>query len=147
MKYTRERATLAGGRLKWTIKKAIESRIKNVGQRLFNRNGNAEPAADQKRIDAAVKALREYVPKVYPGSVTLFRASKQPAGYNNDRDLGWEKLAAGGVAVYEIPGYHGSIVMEPRVRVLAEQLRNCLRHAHESSISFSHDATTQRRTS
>ena len=131
IKYAQEKAALARGRLKWTIKKAIERRT--------------EPAADQKRIDAAVKALREYVPKVYPGSITLFRASKQPAGYNNDRDLGWEKLAAGGVTVHEIPGYHGSIVMEPRVRVLAEQLRSCLFHALDSS--YSDDGTTERRTS
>ena len=131
IKYAQEKAALASGRLKWTIKKAIERRT--------------EPAEDQKRIDAAVKALREYVPKVYPGSITLFRASKQPAGYNNDRDLGWEKLAAGGVTVHEIPGYHGSIVMEPRVRVLAEQLRSCLFHALDSS--YSDDGTTERRTS
>jgi thioesterase domain-containing protein len=61
--------------------------------------------------------------------VTLFRASRQRAGYNNDRDLGWGKLAAGGVESHEIPGYHGSIVMEPRVRILAEQLRACLSRA------------------
>ncbi|HKR13097.1 MAG TPA: amino acid adenylation domain-containing protein [Pyrinomonadaceae bacterium] len=115
VKYAREKATLVTGRMIWTIKKAIDKRF----------SGNSEPAEDQKRIDAAIKALREYAPKVYPGYVTLFRASKHPAGYNHDGDLGWEKFAAG-VVVHEIPGYHGSIVMEPRVRVLAEQLRACL---------------------
>jgi amino acid adenylation domain-containing protein len=132
IKYAREKAALVRRRLKSTIKKAIESRIKKVAPKWSQSNGNAEPAAGQKRVDAAIKALREYVPEVYPGHVTLFRATKQPAGYNNDRDLGWVKLAAGGIAIHEIPGYHGSIVMEPRVRVLAERLQACLRRAHGS---------------
>jgi amino acid adenylation domain-containing protein len=70
-----------------------------------------------------------YMPRVYPGRVTLFRTSKQPAGYDDDPHLGWEGLAAGGLEVYEIPGYYGSILFEPHVRVLAELLRACLHKA------------------
>jgi amino acid adenylation domain-containing protein len=134
LKYTRQKAVLVGGRIKWTIRKAVESKIKKVVHTRARSNGNSESAENQKRIDTAINALREYVPGVYPGHVTLFRASKQPAGYNTDRDLGWEKLAAGGVRVHEIPGYHGSIVMEPRVRILAERLRACLFQPQESTF-------------
>jgi thioesterase domain-containing protein/acyl carrier protein len=134
VKYAREKAVVAGDRLIWTIRKAFNSRLKKIAHRWSRTNGNLE-SADQKRIETAIKALREYVPGVYPGYVTLFRASKQPAGYNTDRDLGWERLAAGGVEVHEIPGYHGSIVMEPRVRILAEQLRACLVEAQNSAFT------------
>ncbi|HEU4432688.1 MAG TPA: thioesterase domain-containing protein, partial [Pyrinomonadaceae bacterium] len=135
VKYTREKAVMVGDRMKWTIRKAVESRLKKVAHTWARSNGNSESAENQKRIDTAIKALREYVPGVYPGRVTLFRASKQPAGYNTDRDLGWEKLAAGGVEVHEIPGYHGSIVMEPRVRILAERLQACLFQSQESTFT------------
>jgi amino acid adenylation domain-containing protein len=132
VKYAREKAELVSSRMKWTIRKAVESRVNKLVHGTPS-NGNSDSDANQKRIDTAIRALREYVPDIYPGHVTLFRASKQPAGYNTDRDLGWEKLAAGGVAVHEIPGYHGSIVMEPRVRILAEQLRAYLFQSQEST--------------
>lgn len=119
--------------MKWTIKKGIASKVKKIANKLSHSNGSSEAPESQQRIDAAIKALRAYVPRVYPGYVTLFRASKQAAGYSNDRELGWGMLAAGGVRVHEIPGYHGSIVMEPRVRILAERLRACLSEAETSA--------------
>jgi len=133
VKYAREKAVLVSGRVKWTIKKGIASKVKKIANKLSHSNGSSEAPESQQRIDAAIKALRAYVPRVYPGYVTLFRASKQAAGYSNDRELGWGMLAAGGVRVHEIPGYHGSIVMEPRVRILAERLRACLSEAETSA--------------
>lgn len=132
MKYAREKAVLVTGRLKWTIKKGIASGLKKISNNLSHSNGSSEAPESQQRIDSAIKAFRGYVPKAYPGQVTLFRATKLPAGYNNERELGWEKLA-GSVEVHEIPGYHGSIVMEPRVRILAEQLQACLLEAQTSA--------------
>jgi thioesterase domain-containing protein len=117
VKYVREKAVLAKQRLKWGIK----SGVKRIAGKLSN--GHSVPGEHQQRIQVL---LRDYVPQVYPGRVTLFRASKQPAGYNNVRDLGWGKLAAGGVEIHDVPGYHGSIMMEPRVRILAQKLEACI---------------------
>jgi thioesterase domain-containing protein/acyl carrier protein len=75
------------------------------------------------------RALDRYVPKAYPGRITLFRATKQPAEFNPDRALGWSRFAQGGVEVYDVPGYHGAIVYEPRVGILARQLAECLERA------------------
>ncbi len=72
------------------------------------------------------EAKSRYVPQVYAGRLTLFRATTQPAGYGYDGDLGWTRVARGGVEVHEIPGHHGSIVHEPRVPILAERLTRCL---------------------
>ncbi|HEY6119013.1 MAG TPA: hypothetical protein VIV66_03590, partial [Pyrinomonadaceae bacterium] len=91
-------------------------------------NGHSVPGEGEQRIDV-LQVLREYVPHVYPGRVTLFRASRQPAGYNNARDLGWGELAAGGLEIHEVPGDHGSIVVEPRVGTLARKLRRCIEKA------------------
>jgi aspartate racemase len=80
-------------------------------------------------LDALDQAFISYLPQAYPGRVTLFRGTKQLVGYDNDPQLGWGKLAAGGVEIHRIPGYDGSVILEPRVRVTVEQLRACLRAA------------------
>ncbi|MFN2632116.1 MAG: amino acid adenylation domain-containing protein [Thermoanaerobaculia bacterium] len=76
--------------------------------------------------EAIGKAKNRYVPQPYAGKLTLFRATRQPAGYGEDPDLGWTRVAQGGVEVHHVPGYHGAIVHEPRVPILAEQLTLCL---------------------
>jgi len=48
-------------------------------------------------------AVREYVPQVYGGHVTLFWAS-QDLRSSNDLVEGWRALACGGIEVHEIPG-------------------------------------------
>jgi amino acid adenylation domain-containing protein len=72
------------------------------------------------------EAKARYVPQVYPGRLTLFRATRQPAGFGEDRELGWSRVAGGGVAVHDVPGFHGAVVHEPRVPILAEKLTQVL---------------------
>ena len=76
-----------------------------------------------------VQGLRAYVPGVYPGRVTLFRARMQPLYCSHDLENGWGPLAAGGVEVRAISGNHLGMLQEPHVRVLANQLRACLDRA------------------
>jgi thioesterase domain-containing protein len=73
-------------------------------------------------------AVREYVPQVYDGRVTLFWASED---LRTSVDLveGWRVLAGGGMEVHEVPGSHLDIVKEPHVDVLARKLRRCLDQA------------------
>ncbi|MFP5271175.1 thioesterase domain-containing protein [Coleofasciculus sp.] len=80
-----------------------------------------------------------YTPQVYPGRVTLFRASKQlPITYHLP-DLGWGKLAREGVEVHNIPGAHTDIVLkEPSVSILAEELQACIDKATTENKSESH---------
>ena len=68
-------------------------------------------------------ALEHYVPRPYRGRVTLFRAKRQPLGIITDRTMGWNRLAGGGLDIIDIPGQHGTIVLEPRVRLLASELK------------------------
>jgi len=73
------------------------------------------------------QAARSYVPPAYPGRLTLFRATDKSAGFGNDPDMGWSKLATGGVKIYEISGSHKEIIEEPQVKGLAEKLKLCLK--------------------
>jgi len=70
-------------------------------------------------------AVRDYVPQVYDGKVTLFWASED---LRTSIDLveGWRVLAGGGIEVYEISGSHLDIVKEPHVQDLASKLSSCL---------------------
>jgi thioesterase domain-containing protein len=72
------------------------------------------------------QAGESYLPQVYPGRLTLLRASKQAVGFDDDPQLGWGELVAGGVEIHEIPGSHSQILEEPKVRLVAEKLKLCL---------------------
>ena len=85
-------------------------------------------------LNAGIQAMKNYKPKVYPGSINLFRATELPARFNGDPQMGWARLAAGGLETHLIPGYFSQIVYEPRVRVLAEKLRDCLDRARPDGL-------------
>jgi aspartate racemase len=83
------------------------------------------------------EAVRNYVPQVYPGRVTLFKASNRADATTSyfDPELGWGKLAAGGLEIHDVPGDHLEILVEPNVRVLGEKLKACLDEALSVSDS------------
>jgi thioesterase domain-containing protein len=72
------------------------------------------------------QALRRYVPQVYPGRLTLLRAAERFAADQLDLDQGWGALAADGVAQYDIPGSHYTMMRFPHVQGLGERLSACL---------------------
>jgi len=67
-------------------------------------------------------AAERYVPRRYPGRLTLLRASSssEPVA---DPLLGWGDLAGDGIDVRDIPGGHYEIATEPHVAVLAKELK------------------------
>jgi amino acid adenylation domain-containing protein len=83
-------------------------------------------------------AKRTYViDELYQGRLTLFRATKADENLQHDRPrieltnnpfFGWEIRAIDGVDIYDVPGGHASMIQEPNVRVLAEQLQARLDH-------------------
>jgi thioesterase domain-containing protein len=78
-------------------------------------------------------AMKEYMPRVYPGRVTTFHAARRPSHWGDfywrDSENGWERLVSGGVDIRVVPGNHITMLQEPHVPVLAEQLRDCLDEA------------------
>lgn len=72
---------------------------------------------------------------MYQGRLTLFRATRADENVPFDRPrieltdnpfFGWEAHAIDGVDVCDVPGGHATMIQEPNVRVLAEQLQSCL---------------------
>jgi thioesterase domain-containing protein len=58
--------------------------------------------------------------------VTLFRARERPQGRYDDPTAGWDKIAAGGLQIYEVPGDHKHLLVPPNVSAVARQLKVCL---------------------
>ena len=84
---------------------------------------------DLKRLfHAHINLGSDYALRPYPGRLTLFRPTESPVAVEMAQDRNWGKLAAE-VDVHFVPGHHHTMVKEPHVQVLAEQLRLCLRHA------------------
>lgn len=71
------------------------------------------------------QALRTYMPSDYRGKVLLLRAGDVAAQGAPGSDLGWKRIAAQ-MEIQEIPGDHYSIIAEPHVQTLAQQLKTYL---------------------
>ena len=80
-------------------------------------------------LEAHHRALCNYRPQPYPGPITLIRAGTLPLFSPPEYDLGWGQIATGRLDIKVIPGAHDNILAEPRVRLLAVQLRACLRES------------------
>ena len=93
--------------------------------RIFRKSGRPLPRVLRNVEQFNYIAAREYVPKVYPGKVTLFWASED-LNTGHDAVAGWEVLASGGVEIRELPGTHLNIIKEPFVEHLAREISSCL---------------------
>ncbi|OEU49472.1 MAG: hypothetical protein BA872_01505 [Desulfobacterales bacterium C00003060] len=66
-----------------------------------------------------------YVAKPCPARITHFIPVSEYALFQGP-EVGWDKLAAGGLEVHELPVYPAGMLVEPFVRVLAEKLKACI---------------------
>ncbi len=80
-------------------------------------------------IDTYGTAIEHYVPKAFPGRLTLIRTKSSPG----TTDMGWRDLARDGVEIRYTDGDHYSIVKEPQVRQLADELRSSIDQAMVSA--------------
>jgi thioesterase domain-containing protein len=78
-------------------------------------------------VEAHVRAAVTYVPKPFSGPMMLFVSPDVPVPDRVIRpEVSWRRLVPSGLTVRKIPGDLGAIVEEPRVRLLAAELRACL---------------------
>ena len=81
-----------------------------------------------------------YTPGTYNGTVVLFRCQNRIPTDPPDSSRIWQRLVRGKVIIENVPGDHNSMLREPGVRVLAEQMLSQLKPkiaapAETSSIS------------
>jgi thioesterase domain-containing protein/acyl carrier protein len=98
---------------------------------LKRKEGLAKASFRLRMLEATMKALKGYKFTTFPGRLTLFRARYGAPRIHSDPYGGWERFAARGVDVHEIPGDHMETLEEPVVRILAEKVKTCLSKAHE----------------
>ncbi|RKZ73416.1 MAG: non-ribosomal peptide synthetase, partial [Gammaproteobacteria bacterium] len=108
-------------------------RLSKLEKKRHEQTGEALPLQLQHKllIQSFFEALAHYVPQPYSGSITLFLSyewrSKDSSVLN--------QLAAGGVEIYDVPGYHFNLFEIPQVNELGKLLKQCLdrRSIHEPS--------------
>ena len=70
------------------------------------------------------QAVHSYWPQeIYPRGVTVFQATDHLSSQNGKA---WSRYTAEPPEVYVVPGTHETLIQEPHVQVLAEQLKRCL---------------------
>ncbi|MGB5959801.1 MAG: hypothetical protein WBG73_03995 [Coleofasciculaceae cyanobacterium] len=84
---------------------------------------------------ANLQAMKDYVPQVYSGSVTLFRAilEQSDKGWYLAPQLGWSNLVRR-LDVQEISSLHINLFDEPQVEQVAEKLKLCLKKAQANDV-------------
>jgi len=120
------------GKLPKMLKQGIKNKYRKIAPKFYRAVGHNLPESLQKSHNAILDAYLNYVPKAYPGRVTLFRAKTQLKGVYPEPMMGWDELVTGELEILEVPGYHGTIVVEPRVRFLAEKLSDSLAKAQKA---------------
>ena len=102
-----------------------------VAQRFYGWSQKPLPSALRDNVKMFSAVGQAYTPKPYAGELTLFRAKGRTAEYGSNLSLGWNEVVTGGVRVINVPGDHMTILEEPFVWDLVEELRACL---HKSAI-------------
>jgi non-ribosomal peptide synthetase component F/thioesterase domain-containing protein/acyl carrier protein len=98
----------------------------NIFQKLYRIRKRPMPGVLRDNVMMFSSVAQAYTPKPYPGRVTLFRAAGRTAEYGNDPALGWEEVVRGEIRIITVPGDHMTILEEPHVWNLVEQLSACL---------------------
>jgi amino acid adenylation domain-containing protein len=76
-------------------------------------------------VYANSQAASRYLPHPYSNRVTLFKAAEQSDAVDHDSTLGWRALA-NDIQLHEVPGNHLSLLKQPHVQTLAQQLKQYL---------------------
>lgn len=76
-------------------------------------------------VYANSQATYDYVPQPYSQAIALFKAAEQSEANQHDETLGWSELVKN-IQLHEVPGNHLSLLKQPHVQVLAQQLRHYL---------------------
>ena len=89
-----------------------------------------EPLPDSLRdpSEAFIHAGSGYCPTSYPGAVAIFRARIQAPDSCLDPALGWGSLAQT-AKLFEVPGGHDYLLVDPNVSILARHLQELLQEA------------------
>jgi thioesterase domain-containing protein/acyl carrier protein len=82
-------------------------------------------------LNANLDARKNYKAKKYPGKVNLFRCRIQDLKHALHPESGWQRLVSD-LEIHPIAGAHFSILKEPRIQSIAQELKLCLQSTQTS---------------
>jgi amino acid adenylation domain-containing protein len=77
-------------------------------------------------LNCNIQAGENYIAKKYSGKIVLFRCQVQDLEHYLHPEFGWPELVDGRVDIHPIPGPHFRMLKEPRIQVLAAELKLCI---------------------
>ena len=99
----------------------------------FRRIGRSLPQSLRDATRLMEEAANKDATTSYPGRITLFRSGERTFTRDDRWDLGWGRIAAQGVDVYEIAGLKRA-VLRANVTEVGLRLKECLTRAHQSRL-------------
>jgi thioesterase domain-containing protein len=102
-----------------------------MAERVSPNSQTAESHAHDNPWKTGYKPHVDFVPKHFSGNVTVYRIHNQPYYRSGDETLGWAKRVEGRVDVEYVPGKHPTILRDPNVQVLAQNLRQRIQAVRE----------------
>lgn len=134
--YLQEKLTRRLHWMDYTIAQ-LQASSKAPSRALSKAPSKVSPKQNKFVIETYRQLLLQYQPQVYVGDMALFIASSQnaaalvcdPALVDIDPTLGWQRFVDGKLETYPILGDHLSILKEPQVPALAQQLKTCIERA------------------
>jgi len=123
-----------------TLIRRLRTRLWRIRQKPFTRMGIPLPRSLQRVEEYNMQAIVNYRPRPYPGRITLFPPSTRSVGEFPDPEQGWGSLALRGVEIHKVTGDHLTMLTEPHVEVVAQNLTECIQRAQEqrSNPAVSH---------
>ena len=107
------------------MKEKIESRLHRIVYSVTRKLGISISSSCHRPYHVNWFAAVNYQPKPYDEKFFLFKAKNHFWEPRIPSDLGWGLLASEGVEIFEIPGDHTSMFLEPNVSVLGDHLARC----------------------
>lgn len=104
------------------MKEKIESRLHRIVYSVTWKLGISISSSYHRPYHVNWFAAVNYQPKPYDEKFFLFKAKNHFWEPRIPSDLGWGLLASKGVEIFEIPGDHTSMFLEPNVSVLGDHL-------------------------
>ena len=123
------------GKLMYPLGRArtIQGRIRRLLYAFFMGREQGLPRAlrnvDRINRQAAKIYAERFIPQSYPGRIILFLNSEFAQKSSHDDRFGWGDLVSEGLKVRLIPGKDHTLLEEPWVRFVAEQLMACIDEA------------------
>ena len=116
--------------------KAITKKVRGLLRRIVAGGSPASQTGEHSVPDnpwkTGYKPKVDFIPKRFSGDLTVYRIQRQPYYRIRDDALGWGQRVHGRVEVEYIPGDHPTILRDPNVQILAQNLRKRIQAVKES---------------